>query len=127
MHRSRLSTVLLDCDEEHFERSIEFWCAALGKEPLPLGERYVRLSGHVGGAGAPSVLLQRVPADERAIHLDIETDDVDAEVARLEKLGGRVKRKLEKWTVMEAPSGHAFCVVRVHRDDFPEYAAEWNL
>jgi len=26
---------------------------------------------------------------------------------------------------MEAPSGHAFCVVPVHRPDFPARAVEW--
>ncbi len=127
MHRSRLSTILLDCAEEDFERSLIFWSAALDKEPLHgSNERYVPLRGRVGGAGGPIVMLQRVPADERAIHLDIESDDIDAEVERLETLGARVKRRFERWTVMEAPSGHSFCVVRVHRDDFPERATEWN-
>ncbi len=127
MHRSRLSTVLLDCAEEDFEQSIEFWSAALDKEAMRgSDERYVPLRGRVGGAGGPIVMLQRVAAAERAIHLDIESDDIEAEVERLEKLGARVKRKFERWTVMEAPSGHTFCVVRLHRNDFPERAAEWN-
>jgi len=72
------------------------------------------------------VLLQRVTKPERAIHLDIETDDVEREVARLERLGARVKARIRNHVVMTAPSGHAFCVVPAHRGDFPGSAAEWK-
>ncbi len=82
--------------------------------------------GRIGGDGGAIVLLQRVPAEERAVHLDIESDDVDAEVARLERLGARVKRRHDPWVVMEAPSGHAFCVVPARRGDFEGRAAEWQ-
>ncbi len=126
MHHSRLSTVLIDCDEERFERSVEFWREALGKEAIRLDDRYVSLRGRVGGDGGAVVMLQRVPAAERAIHLDIETDDVVAEVQRLEKLGARRKAIFDSWTVMEAPSGHAFCVVPARRADFPARAARWK-
>ena len=126
MHRSRLSTILIDCDEGDFERSIDFWSAALGSEPVQREGRYVPLRGRIGGDGGPIVLLQRVPADERAVHLDLEADDVEAEVARLERLGARVKRRHDPWVVMEAPSGHAFCVVPARRDDFETHAAEWD-
>ena len=130
MHHSRISTVLIDCDEADFERSLEFWSRALGREPLPTDDepdpRYVSLRGRVGGEGGPIVLLQRVPPAERAYHLDIETDDVEAEVARLEELGARVKARISRHVVMLAPSGHAFCVVPVHRGDFPVKAAAWE-
>lgn len=127
MHRSRLSTVLIDCVDEDYERGVEFWSRALGKEIVPTDRPvYASLRGRIGGDGGPFVGLQRVSAGERAIHLDIETDDVEAEVARLEKLGARVKARIRTHVVMEAPSGHAFCVVRVHRGDFPAGAAEWG-
>jgi predicted enzyme related to lactoylglutathione lyase len=127
VHRSRLSTVVIDCAEGDAERGFDFWSRALGRERLPAadGPRYESLRGRVGGEGGPIVLLQRVPAAERAIHLDIETDDVAAEVTRLEKLGARVKARIRNHVVMEAPSGHVFCVVPVHRPDFPARAAEW--
>jgi predicted enzyme related to lactoylglutathione lyase len=127
MHRSRLSTVLIDCAEGDFERGVEFWSGALGKEILDAdGPRYRSLKGRVGGEGGPFVLMQRVPESEWAIHLDIETDDVEAEVARLERLGARVKARIQRHVVMEAPSGHAFCVVPEHRGDFPGKAVEWD-
>ena len=65
-------------------------------------------------------------AEERAVHLDIETDDVEAEVARLEKLGARVKARIRNHVVMISPTGHAFCVVPVHRGDFDGLATEWQ-
>ena len=64
-------------------------------------------------------------SEERAIHLDIETDDVAAEVARLERLGARVKARIRQHVVMEAPSGHAFCVIPARRGDWPARATEW--
>ncbi len=126
MHQSRLSTVLIDCDPERYECSVEFWRQALGKEAIHLDDRYASLRGRVGGDGGVVLMLQRVPAAERAIHLDIETDDVPAEVARLEKLGARRKATFDSYMVMEAPSGHAFCVVPARRPDFPAKAARWE-
>jgi hypothetical protein len=127
MHRSRLSTIVIDCDAATFERDAKFWSDALGRALMPdENPRYTSLKGRVGGAGAPYVLLQKVPAEERAVHLDIETDDVEAEVKRLEALGARLKARVREHVVMVAPSGHSFCVVPTHRPDFPEKAATWT-
>jgi ABC-type bacteriocin/lantibiotic exporter with double-glycine peptidase domain len=52
------------------------------------------------------------------IHLDIETDNISAEVDRLKKLGAIIFEEKEKWVVMEAPTGHRFCVVNPQRRDF---------
>ena len=73
----------------------------------------------------PIVQLQRVEHDSR-VHLDIETDDIPAEVARLEGLGATVVQTLERWVVMQAPSGQRFCVVRVQRPGFPKNANTWD-
>ncbi len=127
MHRSRLSTILIDCAPDAFERGVQFWSAALGKETVATDEPgYASLRGRLGGEGGPTVLIQRVPEAERAIHVDIETDDLEAEVARLERLGARVKRRVRHWVVMVAPTGHAFCVVPTSRPDFPAKAAVWE-
>jgi hypothetical protein len=127
MHRSRLATIVIDCPESDADRGFEFWSRALGREALPADSPiYSSLRGRVGGDGGPIVLLQRVPAAERAVHLDIETDDVAGEVARLERLGARVKARIRNHVVMTAPSGHPFCVVPVHRPDFPAKTASWD-
>lgn len=76
-------------------------------------------------AGECDVQIQRVDHESR-VHLDIETDDIPAEVARLEKLGATVDRRMERWVVMRAPTGHRFCVVRVQREGFPKGAAAWD-
>jgi len=70
-------------------------------------------------------LLQRVEHESR-VHLDIETDDIGAEVARLQNLGATTFKRLDRWVVMQAPSGQRFCVVRVQRSGFAENANRWD-
>ena len=69
--------------------------------------------------------MQAVEHDSR-IHLDIEADDLDAEVARLEKLGAKRIGFVKRWWVMEAPTGQRFCVVRPQSEDFAERANQWK-
>jgi predicted enzyme related to lactoylglutathione lyase len=125
MHRSRLCSLQIDSNVDDIDAAARFWGAALGcpVDLDPPGSRgnYRQLAT---APDQPMVQLQRVEHESR-VHLDIETDDIDAEVARLEKLGARIFRKLERWTVMQAPSGQRFCVVRVQRPDFAENANRW--
>jgi len=58
--------------------------------------------------------------------VDIETNDVEAEVKRLENLGARRVAHVKRWWVMEAPTGHRFCVVRPQRSDFESHANVWS-
>nr|WP_254425059.1 VOC family protein [Rhodanobacter sp. B04] len=73
----------------------------------------------------PVVQIQRVEHESR-IHPDIETDDIPAEVARLEALGARVADRLERWFVMQPTTGQRFCVLRVQRPGFPKNANRWD-
>lgn len=68
--------------------------------------------------------IQRVDHESR-VHIDIETDDIPAEVARFEELAPAVDR-LERWVVTQAPTGQRFCVVRVQRPSFPKNANRWD-
>jgi len=127
MHRSRLVQLFFDCDENHvkMDDAVRFWSAALGLTPdddYKPGDRYRGLHGR---DGLPRIGLQQVQ-EPSAIHLDIETDDVEAEVKRLEKLGATRKRQVKTWWVMRAPTGHDFCVVRPQTDDFPGDANVWD-
>ena len=45
---------------------------------------------------------------------------------RLEKLGAKGVDRLERWVVMEAPSGQRFCGVRVQRPGFLKSANRWD-
>ena len=125
MHRSRINGVLIDCKVDDIEAAARFWAEALGRpiNPDHPGTRgnYVMLEDRPGEV---SVQIQRVEHESR-VHLDIETDDIPAEVARLEKLGAKVHERLERWVVMEAPSGQRFCVVRVQRAGFDTDANGW--
>ncbi len=71
------------------------------------------------------LLLQKVDHPGR-IHLDIETDDIEAEVKRLEALGAKRVEFIKRWWVMEAPTGQRFCVVRPQRGPLESHANEWN-
>jgi predicted enzyme related to lactoylglutathione lyase len=124
MHKSRLGALIVDCQTDDLAREAEFWGAALGGKPGELlpGGRYIDVQGD---AADPHVILQRVDHPSR-IHIDIETDDIDAEVSRLEGLGATVVEKMERWTVMEAPSKHRFCIIGVRRDGFEEQANVWK-
>jgi len=59
------------------------------------------------------------------VHLDIETDDIEAEVRRLEGLGARRVAQVQSWWVMEAPTGQRFCVVRKAAANFDATANRW--
>lgn len=121
MHKSRLSSVVIDCDRVELDAAGRFWSGALGREPKSQDGNYVELEDR---AGQPIVLIQRVTHPSR-VHLDIETDDVDAEAARLEALGARRIEKVQTWWVLEAPTGQRFCVVQAQRGVLREDANIW--
>jgi Glyoxalase-like domain len=126
MHHSRLCALLIDCKTPDVEEAAYFWSQALGRavDPNHPGSRgnYLMLETPTD---EPIVQIQRVEHESR-VHIDIETDDIPAEVARLEKLGARVADRLERWVVMLAPTGQRFCVVRVQRPGFPKNANRWD-
>jgi predicted enzyme related to lactoylglutathione lyase len=126
MHHSRLCAVLIDCNVEDIGAAAGFWASALGR---PVDHEHPGTRGDYVMLQTPPdevlVQLQRVGHESR-VHIDIETDDIPAEVARLEKLGAQVVKQLERWTVMQAPSGQRFCVVRVQRPGFPKNSTRWD-
>src|SRR5262249_58274982 len=110
MHRSRLSTFVIDCKAEDVDAAAAFWSQALGRPVIaadPADPAYRELAAR---DTEPMVLVQRVDHDSR-IHLDIEADDLEAEAARLEALGARRIAFVKRWWVMEAPTGQPFCIV----------------
>ena len=126
MHRSRINGIIVDCDVDDIQEAARFWAEALGRavDPDHPGTRgeYVMLENRPDEI---SIQIQRVGHESR-VHIDIETDDIPAEVARLEKLGATVDKRLERWVVMRAPSGQRFCVVRVQREGFEKTANSWS-
>ncbi|PMQ05970.1 hypothetical protein DyAD56_06900 [Dyella sp. AD56] len=127
MHHSRLCTLVLDCKTDDLSKAATFWSHALGKSIVTLDQdgdgKYAELATE---DDEPIILLQRVD-HESHVHLDIETDNLEAEVERLEKLGAtRVAFVRDRWWVMEAPSGHRFCVVRPQRERFGPHLNRWE-
>lgn len=126
MHSSRLAGFIIDCRTDDLRSAAAFWSAALGMETRVLpgeeGDKYVRL---VDPADRLHVEVQAVEHASR-VHLDIETDDIEAEVRRLEALGAKRIAQVHTWWVMEAPTGQRFCVVRVQNRDFAEQARRWD-
>jgi RimJ/RimL family protein N-acetyltransferase/predicted enzyme related to lactoylglutathione lyase len=126
MHKSRLGTIVIDCQTEDIEASAGFWSRAFGWPAVPLTDpqdaNYRKLTPP---ADEVAVLVQAVSHPSR-VHVDIETDDVDAEVRRLEALGAKRIAAVKRWWVMEAPTGQRFCVVRPQRSDFAARATPWN-
>ena len=109
MHRSRIGVVLVDHPEDDWERGLAFWSGVQGVEPT--GDDPYRTIGEVGSLEFAS---QRLGAGSPArVHIDIETDDVAAEVARVVGLGASVVADHGEHVVLEDPGGLVFCVVPV--------------
>lgn len=126
MHRSKLAGFIIDCQGQEVGNAANFWSAALGMAQVaaapgapasqyqPLRDAHLDLNIEVQAVEHPS-----------RVHLDIETDDIEAEVSRLEALGARRIAAVHTWWVMEAPTGQRFCVVRVQTAHFAEHAKQW--
>ena len=127
MHRSRLAGIIIDCKTDDLNVAAGFWAKALGaarnmdayeehggpyvKLKMPEDENYVE--------------IQTVDHDSR-VHIDIESDDIEAEVNRLEALGAKRIADIKSWCVLEAPTGQRFCVVKVVSKDFEKRANKWE-
>jgi hypothetical protein len=124
MHKSRLAGLIIDCQTEQLDEATGFWSAALGLAARPPGAdpgyRGLKTTGD-----EVHVEVQRVSHASR-VHLDIESDDIEAEVRRLERLGAQRIGMVQDWFVMQAPTGQRFCVVKPQRADFAARANRWE-
>jgi predicted enzyme related to lactoylglutathione lyase len=126
MHKSRLAGFIIDCQTGDLEGATRFWGEALGYrvDRAANAPDSVYLQFDTGREGL-HIEVQKVDHPSR-VHLDIEADDIEAEVKRLEKLGAKRVKQVRTWWVMEAPTGQRFCVVRPQRADFAENANVWK-
>lgn len=126
MHRSRLGAIIIDCRTDDLNEASEFWGQALGyptqKSEEPEDENYVLLET---GPNELQVEVQKVDHPSR-VHIDIESDDIEAEVRRLEELGAKRLEQVKSWWVMEAPTGQRFCVIEPQRSEFASEANVWE-
>ena len=113
-HRSRLGQVCIDAPQAVHAQEYAFWQAATGwctadsDHPAFDGKLYPPAGGTL------QLLLQRLGDDDTGprtrAHIDLVTDDVDAEVRRVVALGARVLGPGEGWVALEDRVGLPFCV-----------------
>ena len=125
-HRSRLTSVLIDVPAADHDKAVAFWSGALGRS----GKRGQQFPEYVTfGEVTPGLefMVQATGDPAPRIHIDIETDDVEAEVARLTALGAAEIERHHGWVVLHDPVGTVFCVVRVQlKAVFDEHATRWD-
>ena len=125
MHKSRLAGFIIDCETADLGSAATFWSGALGMPadpPSGADGSYIKLEDRHRKL---HIEVQTVEHASR-VHLDIETDDIEAEVRRLEALGAKRVRQVHTWWVMEAPTGQRFCVVRPQAEDFAKNSNTWK-
>lgn len=126
-HRSRLAGFIIDCQTDDLDAAASFWSQALGVSIADPD------AGDVPGTYAQfgdtpadlAIEVQKVDHPSR-VHLDIEADDIDAEAARLEKLGAKKIGFVKRWWVMEAPTGQRFCVIRMRHPERGSAPNHWD-
>ena len=111
-----VGSVVIDCND--FSRMLAFWQEALRYVPkYPPKENDWALLRDPEGRHV-NVSLQCVPekrVGKNRLHLDLYTNDPDAEIERLLELGATVHRRVqdsdEEFVVLEDPEGNLFCIV----------------
>jgi predicted enzyme related to lactoylglutathione lyase len=129
MHRSRIGIVLIDHPESDWAKALAFWSGVQGVEPTTEepGDTASMYRG-LGKMAGMSLESQRTGEGTPArIHLDIESDDVAAEVRRVVALGATVLAEHETYTILADPGGLVFCVVPIQTgEDFERHALTWE-
>jgi len=125
-HRSRLCHFVIDCDD--LDAAAQFWAAALDATEEQLRPDSSRVYRRLRLPDSEIRILLQYTNDRKTskerMHLDLETNDVEAEVKRLETLGAtRWDRQQERgydFWVMRDPWGNEFCVLQ---ESFPDLLA----
>lgn len=121
-HYSRVLKVVIDAPPSLHDQELAFWQGALGQE---LPEIYsAEYHGAFLRGNDLMLLMQRLESGAPRVHLDIHTDDLDAEVARLERLGAKRVQKVQTWWVMRDPAGLLFCVLPMSRGSLNDQNAQ---
>lgn len=114
VRRMKIGMVTIDCAEP--TRLAPFWTEALGYKIVHDMDGAFLVLAEEGGDG-PWLGLQKVGeprSGKNRVHLDMETDDREADVRRLVDLGATVQAEHKNpgfaWTVLADPDGNEFCV-----------------
>ncbi|ROS23972.1 VOC family protein [Cellulomonas sp. PhB150] len=119
-----LREVIVDVPSSSFQEVAAFWAGALAATSHPVPDEPEFVSLH-DPASLPHVAVQDIGADGTPrFHLDVETDDVEAEVARLTALGATVHARRPTFVVMSDPVGLLLCVLPPSSDEFATHSRE---
>ena len=125
-HYSRVTKIVIDVPAGEHDRELAFWGAATGVQ-LTRFERHPEYHGADLPGDGLGFLVQRLDGGQARVHLDIHTDDLEAEVARLEALGAERVRQVHAWWVMRDPAGLLFCVIHEPAGSFSDASAQrWD-
>ena len=119
MHRILLRKIYVDVPADAHDRTRDFWATALAGV-AHRGVKYPEDHWLAHPATPNQVLIQNIGDAPARYHVDIETDDVDAEVARLLAAGASEVERQGNWVVLRDPAGLLLCVVPEEGDGFAE-------
>ena len=123
---ARIKDLVVDC--HHPASLARFWAAVLhGYAVAPYDEaelNRLRQLGITSVEDDPTVLVeaelgdlrlffQRVPeskAVKNRLHIDLEADDIDSDLALIASLGGRVTAHYQDHVLLMDPEGNEFCI-----------------
>lgn len=112
----RIGSIVIDCNE--FDKMLAFWQESLHYVPRNHAKGgWVVLRDPEGGN--PNISLNQVSTKRRGrnrLHLDLYTNNREAEINRLIKIGAKRHRQRYKheddFRVLEDPDRNLFCVVQ---------------
>jgi hypothetical protein len=122
-HRSLVTAIVIDVPGPQLADEVAFWGGATGHQLAGLSH-----PEYHGARLTPTLVLlvQELGAGAPRVHIDIHTDDVAAEVARLTALGAESVDRVHDWAVMRDPAGLPFCVVQAPPGELDgTAAADW--
>lgn len=110
-HRSRLVQVCIDAPGAAHDLEVEFWRALLGGRWVAASSPEFSGKWHDDAGSPVQLLFQRLdePRGRVRAHLDLGTDDLDADAARLRSLGAHDLGPGRGWHAFLDPVGLAFC------------------
>jgi predicted enzyme related to lactoylglutathione lyase len=121
-------------DVDDLDQGVEFWSAALDATEEPVSERSRHIYRKLRLPDAEIRVLLQCTDDAKVskerMHLDLESDDVEAEVRRLEALGAtryehQHERGYDFW-VMRDPWNNEFCVLQPEFAELLSRRQPWN-
>lgn len=126
MHRSRICHFVIDVPD--LDQGVTFWTGALDGVEEETSETSRQIYRRIRLPDSEIRILLQKTGDRKTskerMHIDLETDNVEDEVKRLEALGAvrwdhQQERGFDFW-VLQDPWGNEFCVLQ---EEFPELLA----